>query len=263
MPTAHRDGVDLYYETDGSGETVAFVNSAGYGAWLWGWQHGRIAGERESLVWDLRGTGQSDAPPGPYDVDTLAADLEAVLAAAGARTAHLVGAGLGGMVALRYAREYDRARTLTLFGATRSGEELSGAALRSLHPSTDGSGGLRDSLEGALSPAFRRARPDLVEQVCEWRVDEDAGDAGVSAQVAAALAFEAGPLYEVGLPALVCHGVDDPVAPAGAGRRLATDLPRGVYEAVEGRHLCFLERARAVTDRLLAHLDEHGSTGGR
>jgi len=256
MPTVTREGVDIHYETAGSGGTVAFVNDVGYGAWLWGWQQPAVAGERETLVWDLRGTGRSDTPPGPYDVDTLAADFEAVLADAGVRRAHVVGAGLGGMVALRHARRSDRPRTLTLFGTAPSGDAVDESALWDLHPATDDRDRLHASFGGAFTPAFRDARPDVIEQVCEWRAEGDAGEAGVAAQVHTAMSFEAGPLYEVTLPALVCHGLDDPVVPAHAGRRLAGDFPRGTFEPVEGRHLCFVEHARAVTDRLLAFLDD-------
>jgi 3-oxoadipate enol-lactonase len=258
MPTAAREGLDLYYETDGSGETVAFVNDVGYGAWLWGWQHSAVVGEYGSLVWDLRGTGRSDAPAGPCDVDALAADFEAVLADAGVERAHVVGAGLGGMIALRYAREYGRARSLTLFGAAETGDDLDESALRELHPGTDDESALRASLEGALSPAVREARPDLVERICEWRTDEDAGPEAVDAQIEPALSFDAGPLYEVGLPALVCQGIDDPVVPESEARRLTEGLPRGVCEPVEGRRLCFVEHSRAVSDRILAFFDEHG-----
>ncbi|MEF8782405.1 MAG: alpha/beta hydrolase [Haloarculaceae archaeon] len=258
MPAAARAGLDLYYETSGGGETVAFVNDAGYGAWLWSWQHSAVAGEYEALVWDLRGTARSDAPAGPYDVDALAADFEAVLADAGVERAHVVGAGLGGMIALRYAREYNRGRTLTLFGAAESGDALDESALRELHPESDDESALRASLEGALSPAVREARPDLVERICEWRAEEDADPEAVDAQIEAALSFDAGPLYELGLPALVCHGVDDPAVPESAARHLAVGLPRGTYEPVEGRRLCFVEHSRAVSDRITGFFDEHG-----
>jgi 3-oxoadipate enol-lactonase len=251
MPTVERDGVGLHYRTAGSGETVAFVAEAGYGPWLWGWQHGAVAGPYRALVWSFRGTGRSDAPPGPYDVGTLAADFEAVLAAAGARRAHVVGAGLGGMVALRHAREYGRARTLTLFGTAASGDAIDRAALDALGVA----GGVRESLSGALSPAFRDARPELIDRIADWRREEDAGPEAFAAQAAAATGFEAGPLYELTRPALVCHGVDDPVIAADAGEQLAADLPRGSYEPVEGRHLAFVEHSRAVTERLLDHVD--------
>ncbi len=254
MPTATNGGVTLHYETDGDGETVAFISDVGYGAWLWGWQHGAMAGPWETLVWDVRGTGKSDAPPGPYDVETLAADFEAVLGDAGVRRVHVVGAGLGGMVALRYARVYDRARTLTLFGTAADGDAVDETALDGLHPPGDA-----DTLDGAFTPAFRESRPDLIEQIRTWRGEEDADSDAIAAQRAAMTTFEAGPLYELSLPTLVCHGVDDPVVPASAGKRLAEELPRGTYEPVEGRHLCFVEHSRAVSERVVEHIETNSN----
>jgi pimeloyl-ACP methyl ester carboxylesterase len=255
--TTTDDGVTLYYETEGSGETVVFVDEAGYGAWQWGWQHRTITGPFETLVWDLRGTGRSDSPDGLYDVDRLARDLEAVIAATSARRVHLVGAGLGGMVALRYASEFNQAATLALFGTAPSDEAVDREALRALQPERDEPAQLRESLTGAFTDAFLREQSELVEQICEWRRAEDAAPDDFESQVAATCSFEAGPLYELTLPALVCHGVDDPVVELAAGRELAGDLPRGTFEAVEGRHLCFIEHARAVTDRLFAFLEDH------
>ncbi|WP_324664758.1 alpha/beta fold hydrolase [Haloarcula sediminis] len=253
MPTASNDGVSLHYETTGDGPTVVFVGDAGYGAWLWGWHHDAVAGPYEALVWDLRGTGESDDPAGPYDVATLAADLEAALADHGVRKAHLVGAGLGGMVALQYAHEYGRARTLTLYNTAAAGDSIDGDALAGLSLDT----GPEQSLAGAFSPAFRENAADLVERITGWRREEDATGDAFTAQAAAMTGFSAPPLYEVTQPAELYYGVDDPVVPGDAAESLARDLPRGSATAVEGRHLSFVEHASAVTDRLVAFLDEH------
>jgi len=251
VPTASNRGVALHYETDGSGECVAFVGDVGYGAWIWSVQFDALAGPRETLVWDLRGTGQSDAPPGPYAVDALAADLEAVLADAGVPSAHLVGAGLGGAVALRYARNYGRARSLALLSTAASGDAVDEAALRRLHPAECTEGGLRESLEGACTEDFLATNREFVDQIVSWRAADDADPAAVDAQVAAWLDFEAGPLHEVTLPALLGTGEDDPVVAPDAGERLADDLPRGEFETIAGRHLAFVESGRAVTDWLV------------
>ncbi len=266
MPTVDRDGTTLYYETAGEratgeagGDPVAFVSDAGFGAWLWGWQYPAVAGPRKALVWDLRGTGQSDSSPGPYDLSTLAADFEAVLAEVGLDSVHVVGAGLGGAIALRYAREYGRAQSLTLLCTPDSGETVDSEALQALHPDASDDESIQQSLSGAFSPAFREANADLLADICDWRREEDAGSDAVEAQLATLTGFDPEPLYEVGLPALVLYGVDDPVVPASASTRLAEDLPRGESQAVEGRHLCFVEHSRAVTDRLLAHIEAQES----
>lgn len=254
MPTLTRNGVSLYYERAGSGETVAFVGDAGYGAWQWGHQYDGVVGPREALVWDLRGTGRSDAPPGPFDVDTLAADQEAVFAAADVDRAHLVGAGLGGMVALRYAREYSRARSLALFGTAARGDAVDEAALRALHPESREPADRRDSLAGAFSAEYL-AGAEAIDQIVTWRREADARGDALAAQLDATCGFEAGPLHELTVPAMVFHGVDDPVVPPAAGEQLAEELPNGEFVPVEGAHLAHVESAPAVTDRLVAFLD--------
>jgi len=252
MPTTSNDGVSLHYETTGEGPTVVFVGDVGYGAWLWGWHHDAVAGPYEALVWDLRGTGESDAPAGPYDVGTLAADLETVLGDHGVRSAHLVGAGLGGMVALAYAHEYNRARTLTLYNTAASGSDVDADAVDAL--SLDSG---EASLSGAFSPRFRDQAADLLDRITDWRREEDATGEAFAAQAAAMTGFSAPPLYELTLPTEVYYGVADPVVPTDAAESLGRDLPRGSAEAVEGRHLSFVAHATAVTDRLVAFLDEH------
>jgi len=257
MPVATNRSVDLYYETGGEGAdraTVAFVNPAGYGAWVWGWQHGALAGPFETLVWDLRGTGRSDATDEPCEVSTLAADLEAILSDAGVDAAHVVGAGLGGMVALEYARQYDRAETLALFGTAASGDAVDREALDGLFAPRDDPAALRASLSDAFE-ADLDAHPEVVERVVDWRTEEDADRAGFEAQVAAMTRYDADALYEVTTRSRVFHGDADVVVPPEAGRALASDLPRGEFTAVDGGHLSFVEASAAVTDALVGFFD--------
>jgi pimeloyl-ACP methyl ester carboxylesterase len=254
MPTARNGDVDVYYETAGDGETVAFVGDAGYGAWQWGWQHAAVGGPYRSLVADLRGTGRSGAPDGPYAVSDLVEDLTTVLSDAGVRRAHLVGCGLGGMVALEAARTTGRAASLTLVGTAASG---AGLDLEPLYGDPSDPGALRESLTPALSERFRREQPDVVEQIVEWRRTGDADADAWRAQTAAAEAYDVRDrLYEVTVPALVVHGEADPVWPPARGERLADDLPRGEFVPVaDAKHLVTVETSRIVNDRLLGFLD--------
>jgi 3-oxoadipate enol-lactonase len=252
MPRATRDGVELAYETAGEGPTVAFVGDVGFGAWQWARQVDALAGPARTLVSDHRGTGRSDAPAGPYAMADLVADHRAVLAAADADGAHLVGAGLGGLVALEVARESDRVASLVLLG---TGLDPAAADPLALAADRDDAAALRATTERALGPEFPERFPEAVDDVVAWRREEDAtGDALVGHREAAR-SFQTGPLYEVTLPALVCHGVDDPVVPVGTGETLARDLPRGRFEAVEGKRCCFVEHSAAVTDAVEGFLE--------
>ncbi|AHG00666.1 3-oxoadipate enol-lactonase [Halostagnicola larsenii XH-48] len=263
MSTASNEDTSLYYELDGDGsrdsadgtaDTVVFVPEAGLGGWSWGWQHAALAGPFETIVWDLRGTGRSDAPPGPYDLATLAADLEAVLADAGTRSAHVVGAGLGGAVALEAARTTNRVETLALLGTAPTEAAFS---LEPLFAPPDDREAIRSSLETVLSPAFRARQSDVLEGIVDWRTDGDASRAGWEAQLAALSGFDATDwLVEVTQPALVLHGTDDQLVDPAAGERLARGLPRGEFEKIEDAgHLAFIERSRTVNDRLLGFLE--------
>ncbi|RQH00940.1 alpha/beta fold hydrolase [Natrarchaeobius oligotrophus] len=263
MPTATNGDVSLYYERDGDpdAESIVFVPEAGLGGWLWGWQHAGLAGPFETVVWDLRGTGRSDAPPGPYALEDLVADLEAVLSDCEIRNAHLVGCGLGGAVALGVARATNRVETLTLLATAARGDEYD---LESLFAPPDDREALRRSLETALSGDFREAQPDVVSGIVDWRADGDADRNGWEAQVAALEDFDATDwLLEVTRPTLVFHGTDDELVPPAAGRDLADGLPRGEFVPLEGAgHLALVERSRTVNDRI-AGLFEERTDGNR
>ncbi len=254
MPTTSTGGVSLHYREAGSGAPVVFVNEAGLGGWSWGWQHGAVTGPFRSVVWDLRGTGRSDRPAGPYDLTTLASDLEAILTAVDARNAHVVGAGLGGAIALQAARKSTRIASLTLFG---TGAHEGDFDLDPLFAPPSDPEAVRASLETVLTKEFQSAQPDVVNGLVEWRCDGDATRDGFDAQTAALEGYDATDWgHEVTVPTLVCHGAADALVPPESGRTLANDLPRGEFREVDGGgHLVQVERSRTVNDHLLGVLE--------
>lgn len=253
MPTVTNGDAELYYETAGAGETVAFVGDAGYGAWQWGWQHAAVAGPYEALVPDLRGVGRSDGGPAVDGVDTLASDLTAVLADAGVDSAHVVGAGLGGMVALSAAVSTSRVESLALIGTAARGDGLD---LDPLWAASDDADALERAVAAGLSDAFLGNHPDAVDRILAWRAGEDAVRSVFEAHAAAVAGFDvADRLYEVTQPAVVVHGGDDGVWPPSRGAALAEGLPRGAFrEVADAGHLVHVEASRRVNDDLLGFL---------
>lgn len=264
MPYADNDGVAVYYEVaesdDSDAETVVLLADAGYGAWLWSWQYPALAGPYDVVVPNARGTGESD-DPGSYAVAAQAADLDAVLADAGVRKAHLVGAGMGGMVALQYALDFSRARTLTLLSTSPGGPRATGVredARERLVVGNDDPDALRASLEPVASGELLET-DDLVERIVKWRFAEDAPLDTQRGHFDAMAAFDISDrLYEITTPALVLHGSDDRVIPAADGRLLADGLPKGEFREFPGEHLFFVERSKDVNDALVGFLEEHG-----
>lgn len=267
MPTAHNCDVSLSYDRDGPPDapTVVFVEGLGYGKWMWRFQREPLAESYDTIVYDNRGTGDSDCPEGPYTIAEMAGDLEAVLDDAGVENAHVVGASMGGMIAQRYALKFDRAESLALLCTSHGGDDAvpvpdeTLAVMFDVPEDADEREAIRHKMGPALSDGFAEANPDLVERIVDWRLESDASDAGRNAQADAVQAFDAAEeLPAFPLPTLIMHGTEDRVLPVENAHALLDRLPHAELELYEGgSHLFFIEQADEVTDRLRRFLDEH------
>ncbi|PHQ39008.1 3-oxoadipate enol-lactone hydrolase [Halorubrum persicum] len=261
-----RDGVDIHYAVDGprDGPTVLLLEGLGYGRWMWRWLTEDLADEYEVLRPDNRGTGDSDAPDGPYAISEMAADARAVLDDRDVDRVHVCGASMGGMIAQELALADDRVASLTLLCTSPGGEEapeMPAEVREHIFSAPDDLGPrerIRYLMEPAVSDGFYEREPDLVDRIVDWRLAGDATPSGREAQAAAVTAFDATDrLDEISVPTLVLHGTDDRVLPVGNAELLAAQLPHASVERVEGGpHLFFIEERDAIDSRIRSFLDE-------
>ncbi len=118
MPSLDRDGVHLYYESEGTGPAILLTH--GYTATLrmWDPQVGALADRFRVIRWDMRGHGESDSPDDPraYSHEASVADMAAILDACGVAGAVVGGLSLGGYLSLAFhAAHPERVRALMLF----------------------------------------------------------------------------------------------------------------------------------------------------
>jgi len=104
MEVERVNSVDLAFDESGtSGDPIVLV----HGSWLdhrvWDAVAPRLAESFRVLQYDRRGYGRSGRPTDPYDLGQDVDDLAGLLEARGHYPAHVVGASLGGSVALRLA----------------------------------------------------------------------------------------------------------------------------------------------------------------
>jgi 3-oxoadipate enol-lactonase len=92
----------LRYRIDGpaNGLAVLLSNSLGTTLELWDGQTKAWSRANRVIRYDTRGHGGSSGPASEYTIDDLGRDALAVLDAAGAKTAHVCGLSLGGLVAM-------------------------------------------------------------------------------------------------------------------------------------------------------------------
>ena len=106
MPTIQTANLRTYYEISGEGETLVFIHGLGSSSQNWSFQTAFFSGYFQTLVYDVRGHGQSEKPAPPYSIEGFAADLAALLRELGIKKAHLVGLSLGGLIAFQFAVDY-------------------------------------------------------------------------------------------------------------------------------------------------------------
>src|SRR5437868_12386478 len=100
MAFAPRGDVKIYWEEHGTGgEPLLCVMGLGGAHHFWERQTPVFAKTHRTIVFDNRGTGESSKPAGPYSIAAMADDALAVLDAAGAPRAHVLGMSMGGMIA--------------------------------------------------------------------------------------------------------------------------------------------------------------------
>ncbi len=112
---AENGGTWISWRAYGEGEPVLMIMGFMGSARAWFRLLPHVAEHHRAIVFDNRGTGDSDRPRGFFTMDDLVGDALAVLRSAGEESAHVVGVSMGGMIAQHLALDHpERVRSLTL-----------------------------------------------------------------------------------------------------------------------------------------------------
>ena len=113
------DGVKLHFEVTGDGPAVLFVHEFAGDVGSWDPQVSRLSRHYRCIAFNARGYPPSDVPEqaARYSQDIAVEDAFAVLDAAGADAAHIVGHSMGAYTALHMGiRRPDRVRSVVAAG---------------------------------------------------------------------------------------------------------------------------------------------------
>lgn len=249
MPVARNGEVEIHYEVFGrAGDpTLVLVNGLGSQCINYAveWCEMFVAEGYQVIRLDNRDTGLSSKLEGvDYTVSDMAADVVAVLDAAGVERAHAMGLSMGGMIVQRLAIEYPE-RLLTITSVmSRTGEpgygESSPEALTRLTaapPST------RDEYVAAQLDALEvyGSKPEWIDREAIAARAAAAFDrcfcpAGTARQMAAILrdGSRDEALRSVRIPTLVMHGSRDTLIDPSGGRHTAEVVPGARYVEIDG-----------------------------
>ena len=261
MSVARSGDAWINWRAEGEGEPVLMIMGLAGSSRAWFRLLPHVTREHRAIVFDNRGTGDSDGVTGPLRMRDLVADALAVLDAAEVESAHVIGVSMGGMIAQHLALDH-RARVRSLIlgcttpggGGTPSWRLLAGTALRPLL-------GARRTFP-LLAPALyaertRRESPERVRADLEMRI-ADATEVRTSyAQMAAIAGHDTrARLHELGaLPVTILHGTDDTLVPVRHGRALAEGIPGArLVELPDCGHMLTTDAEEAVVSAVLHHL---------
>jgi pimeloyl-ACP methyl ester carboxylesterase len=113
------DGIELYYEEEGEGSPLLFIHEFAGDHRSWAPQVRDFARTHCCITYSARGYPPSDVPsdPAAYSQQRAADDAVAVLDAAGAIRAHVVGLSMGGFAALHMLLHHpNRVQSLVVAG---------------------------------------------------------------------------------------------------------------------------------------------------
>ncbi|MGA8485808.1 MAG: alpha/beta hydrolase [Gaiella sp.] len=253
----------LAWDRRGNGAPLLLIHGLGYARWGWEPVLPELAEQFDVILFDNRGIGESDAPPGPYTVAEMAADAVQVLDEAGVARAHVVGTSLGGMIAQELALAYpERVDRLVLACTTPGGQKAHPmpqvtvalmAEAATLQPAV----ALRRFVENALAPATVAAHPEIVEQIMAHRLATAQQPAAWAAQASAGATFDAyDRLGALAAPTLVQHGDEDVVVDPRNADLLVELLPDARLERVPGGHLFFWEAPEQFVSSVSGFLED-------
>jgi len=267
------DGTKIAYSTWGrrEGSPVVLVQGLGVDARGWALQRGAFGRSHRCIAVDNRGTGASDAPPGPYDLAEMARDVLAVLDDAGIERAHVVGASMGGVISqIIGVLHPERVLSLTL-ACTACQHHPWRRELLAEWADTVESGGMGalfpDGMRWLIGSRLQRRFGVFVNVLARVLVQTKphAFAAQVNAILAASdeLRFE---LPKVIAPTLVITGSQDTLTPLGDAEELAELIPGSQLFVLRGAaHGLMAEAPNVFNDvvlKFLAEVDEANAALG-
>jgi 3-oxoadipate enol-lactonase len=270
MPFTRVGNRQVYYEqydcaagNDGEPPLVLITGLSGS---CRGWQPLQVpefVATRSVLIFDNRGTGQSEDPGDSFTTADLAADTAGLLDALEIERADVLGASMGGMIAQEIALAApERIRKLVLVGTyarpdakrqmlledwaaqarrTNSlGDMLRQRLLWTLQDETLEQRDLIDSMVEFFEKEENPTTPDLFARQCDACVAHDTADR----------------LREISQPTLVVCGRNDQFTPPSFHRELADEIPNAHLVTLSyGGHLVMAESAERFNQIVLQFLD--------
>jgi len=236
MPIVETNGIELYYELNGSGKPLVLISGLGYSLWQWHRMVPYLAERFQVITFDNRGVGKSDKPDGPYSAQMLADDTVGLLKVLDIDKAVVMGHSMGGFIAQAIALAHPQGVEKLVLCSTNFGGPhhipVTEEAMKVLSDvSSDPLTRFKNGIIVSTAPGWADNNPEIIQRWVKWRIANPIDPAPYQAQFAIGLgllpeaaAFEQ-KLSQVDVPTLILFGKDDKVVPPENAALLAGRIP--------------------------------------
>ena len=267
MQRARVNGVELVYETHGAGEPLVLIHGAQSDRSIFTNLLQDFTDQFEVLIFDQRGSGQSEKPDVEYTMGMIADDTAALMDHVGFSPAHVYGVSMGGMIAQELAiRHAAHVRSLVLGCTTPGGPKsisLEGEAIRSSHSTGELSAEERGKAlaETAFTKGYIQQHPEIIPALIEARKKQPLDPTGFSHRMQAAYAHNTfDRLSQITCPTLVITGKDDALIAWENSQLLAENIAESELVVLEpAGHVFWAEQPARSRDAILTFLQKHKS----
>ena len=258
MPFADLPNVRLHYALSGppAAPVLILSNSLGTNFSMWDAQAPAFEKQFRLLRYDMRGHGQSSAPPPPYAVPDLARDILSLADSLSISRFHFCGLSIGGMIGMSLALQApDRLQKLVL---CNTAPQIGAPEFWNTRIQTVQSKGMSE-VAGAVTarwftPGFQQSCPEKVASAI--RVLESLDPQGYVGGCTAVRDFDFRErVSQIRAGTLVIAGTHDPAATPADGRLLAERIPGARYAELNTSHLSNIEAPEQFNDAVLAFLN--------
>jgi pimeloyl-ACP methyl ester carboxylesterase len=264
MPYAIINKIRMHYEVSGHGDGVLLINGLSAPAANWALQAQVLAQHFTVVTFDNRGVGETDLPPEPvYSTGQLADDAAGILKNLKIQRAHVVGASMGGTIAMELALRHPKlVRSLVLACTWAEGDARFLHAIESWIALA-----YRVPIEERhrhviypwiFSPEFL-AKKENIEVVFQRTLayPHQTKAEAIERQGRGILAWNGTRLKRLGairVPTLVLVGKDDILTPPAFSRDLAKRIRRARLSVLPGGHGFFVEHPDLFNRTLIRFL---------
>jgi len=233
MPYQTVNGIRVYYEEQGTGESLILINGLAFPMDLWFAQSRELSRDFRVIALDNRGIGRSDKPNVEYSIAMMAADAVGLLGALNIEKSHVAGLSMGGFIAQEIALSYpDMVNRLVLVATGMGGArslalgkpfwEKVAAAIAGKPPEQV----YRADLTLMTAPGFPEKHPDVLDQAVALRMKNPQPLHAFMRQLAACNAFDNNNLAQnISQPTQIILGMDDPIFPLPLADDFRRKLP--------------------------------------